>query len=296
MDTKTIFNLYESIRSHLPANTNDPKLAKQLHSTQELIQSPNCFFLDAFGVLNVGTEPIQGAIKFLKVLDAQDIPYLILTNGASTSKEAIYKRFMNMGFSLHVKRIVTSREVLFSVFDPMDKKWGVMAEKQELELPLQCNFTCEEEFWEKENFLFLSSKVWSETLQEKWLNLLEQTSGQIWVANPDITSPHSGGLVAKEPGFYTLLENSIVKQAHFVGKPFPLVFEYAIKKAKNLWGVEKEEIMMVGDTLHTDILGANSIGLKSALIEGYGFFHGANPLPYMEKSGIYPDVRLKRYK
>ncbi|MCJ7841987.1 HAD family hydrolase [Lederbergia sp. NSJ-179] len=46
------------------------------------------------------------------------------------------------------------------------------------------------------------------------------------------------------------------------GKPDPAIFEYAL----SLMSLEKEEAIMVGDNLMTDILGANRIGMKSVWI------------------------------
>ena len=48
-------------------------------------------------------------------------------------------------------------------------------------------------------------------------------------------------------------------------------------------------IGMVGDTLHTDILGANSFGLKSILVTKYGFLRDENVPQMIKKTGIVPD-------
>ena len=46
------------------------------------------------------------------------------------------------------------------------------------------------------------------------------------------------------------------------GKPDPKIFEYALNKAR----VTAEEVMMIGDNLMTDILGANRTGIKNIWI------------------------------
>jgi ribonucleotide monophosphatase NagD (HAD superfamily) len=46
---------------------------------------------------------------------------------------------------------------------------------------------------------------------------------------------------------------------------------------------------MVGDTLHTDILGGAAYGVKTALVTGHGLFANHNVTPYIAKSGIVPD-------
>ena len=46
---------------------------------------------------------------------------------------------------------------------------------------------------------------------------------------------------------------------------------------------------MVGDTLHTDILGANSYGLKSILMTKYCLFKNTNVGSIIKKTKISPD-------
>jgi putative hydrolase of the HAD superfamily len=46
------------------------------------------------------------------------------------------------------------------------------------------------------------------------------------------------------------------------GKPDPSIFEHAL----SLMGLNKEEVLMVGDNLMTDILGANRAGIKSVWV------------------------------
>lgn len=295
MDTIELFNAYESIRKYLPTDKSEDKKATLINSTKELTKSASCFFLDAFGILNVGNTPIQGANEFLQELDKQRTPYLILSNAASISKVEVCKRFHSMGFSIKADNIITSREVLFHMLRHSSEHWGVIAPRQELELPIPHAFSDEENFFRSERFLFLSSKAWNDTLHKKWLERFAQKPFEIWVANPDLTSPQDNGFVAKEPGFYTLLEQDILKKAHFIGKPFPEVFQYAIEIAKRRWNIDTKDIMMVGDTLHTDILGANSLGLQSALVTGYGFFKEHDTSSFMQQSKIFPDVILKKY-
>ena len=51
---------------------------------------------------------------------------------------------------------------------------------------------------------------------------------------------------------------------------------------------------MVGDSLHTDILGARAAGVASALVAGYGFFAGQDVASAIEKAGITPDIIVER--
>ena len=54
--------------------------------------------------------------------------------------------------------------------------------------------------------------------------------------------------------------------AHWIGKPYANIFDYAI----NITGADKQRTIMIGDTLRTDIAGADNAGLDSILITGRG--------------------------
>jgi len=78
----------------------------------------------------------------------------------------------------------------------------------------------------------------------------------------------------------------------FFGKPFPDVFELAFASLAK--PVDRSRVLMVGDSLHTDILGAQTAKVASALIAGYGFFAGHDIKASIARAGIAPDFILKR--
>jgi HAD superfamily hydrolase (TIGR01459 family) len=83
--------------------------------------------------------------------------------------------------------------------------------------------------------------------------------------NPDLeVIKISGGLfpcagaIAKE---YVALGGEV----EWFGKPYPAVYEFAHKL---LGGMDKKQILAVGDSLETDIPGAKNFGVDSALVTG----------------------------
>ena len=54
-----------------------------------------------------------------------------------------------------------------------------------------------------------------------------------------------------------------------------------------------ERTLMIGDTLHTDILGGNSFGIKTALAVNYGFFKGLDYNKAILDSQIQADFILE---
>lgn len=84
-------------------------------------------------------------------------------------------------------------------------------------------------------------------------------------ANPDYIAYHgtdkylTGGSLAK----WYQDRGGIV---HWVGKPYPYIFEYAFSRTKT----SPEKAVMIGDTLRTDIAGGYHAGMKTVLLTKTG--------------------------
>ena len=117
----------------------------------------------------------------------------------------------------------------------------------------------------------------------------------LFVANPDLVAPHEQSF-SMEPAYYVshLIKNG-VHLPFWLGKPFATIFELAINRLNDLSGrhIRLSRIGMVGDTLHTDILGANSYGLKSILMTKYGLFKNIDVGSIISKTNIIPDYIIE---
>jgi ribonucleotide monophosphatase NagD (HAD superfamily) len=135
-------------------------------------------------------------------------------------------------------------------------------------------------------FLLLSSARWSQSDTEALTQALLAQSRPLVVANPDLVAPREEGL-SFEPGLvaHEVTERTGQKAAFF-GKPFGNAFDTALARLKD---VPRHRIAMVGDTLHTDVLGGASAGIGTILITDHGLFRGYDVAPYISRSGIRPD-------
>jgi HAD superfamily hydrolase (TIGR01450 family) len=100
------------------------------------------------------------------------------------------------------------------------------------------------------------------------LNLMRRVSAPVIVANPDLASPVNDHEVGLAVGSLALMLERIVGKAFIrFGKPDTMMFSHAFACAHdNVPDLRKTDILMVGDTLETDILGANTFGLDTALV------------------------------
>jgi ribonucleotide monophosphatase NagD (HAD superfamily) len=108
------------------------------------------------------------------------------------------------------------------------------------------------------------------------------------VANTDINYPVNQNDVSVAIGSLAdMVEKIIGKSFIRFGKPDAQMFLLAYERALQDIDVKRNEILMVGDTLHTDIMGGNKFGLDTVLVLS------GNTLPDMamiriSSSGIIP--------
>jgi len=100
------------------------------------------------------------------------------------------------------------------------------------------------------------------------LNLIRRVTAPVIVANPDLAYPVNDQDVGLAVGSLALMLERIVGKSFIkFGKPDTMMFSHAFACAhENVPDLDKSDILMVGDTLETDILGANTFGLDTALV------------------------------
>ena len=141
------------------------------------------------------------------------------------------------------------------------------------------------------SFILLGTLQWDTVWQDILYNSLKSNPRPLFVANPDLVAPQDRNFSVEPAYFVSHLIKNGIHLPFWLGKPFPTIFELAITRVNELAGrhIPLSRIGMVGDTLHTDILGANSFGLKSILMTKHGLFKNMNVGSIIRKTNITPD-------
>jgi 5'-nucleotidase len=84
---------------------------------------------------------------------------------------------------------------------------------------------------------------------------LVSTNSDAWCPTDSGPRPGCGAIVA-------LLESATGRKAYHVGKPNPFMMRLARKRI----GLRTDEVIMIGDTMDTDIRGATDLGFRSILV------------------------------
>lgn len=298
METGRAFAAYERIRSRLPAVAGVAQAPERLTSLADLADRFDVFLLDAFGVLNIGDTAISGAADRVAALQAMGKRVMVLTNAASFPAARQVAKYAGLGFDFAADDVISSRDALRAALPPSDEgwHWGVMAAADDgfedlAGYRLSPLLDDPKPYAEVDGFLMLSTADWTGTRQAMLVAALAARPRMVLVGNPDLVAPREGGFTV-EPGHYAHdLIDRTGTSARFFGKPFGNIFDLAFARLPQ--GQDRARVVMVGDSLHTDVLGGRAAGVATALIAGHGFFAGHDLAPYLAESGIVPDFLLE---
>jgi len=214
----------------------------------------------------------------------------VLTNGATLQTAKTVDKYRAWGMTFKLQDVISSRNALeHAVKDSKHVHWGVIApdysQAEELAPKITLLGDSSEEYAAVDGFIFLSTTGWSDVRQKLLHNALAEKSRPLLVGNPDLVAPREDAM-SLEPGYYAhALADAGLCEPVFFGKPFKAVFDLAAARINN---VEQHRIAMVGDTLHTDILGGASYGWRTVLIKNHGLMKEADDELTFAETGIRP--------
>lgn len=269
-------------------------------SFRSVVKNYKAVFFDAFGVLKNHKGLIPGIETTFQYLEEKGIYYYILTNDSSRSPEALARWYQDRGLPyVTTDKILSSGMVAMEFFKAKISDGNAVAylgtenSAHYIETAGLTTIPVRDidlsDIDHIESFAFLDDEGfnWNEDIN-KTINLLRKKNMTVVVANTDINYPVSKNDISVAVGSLAdMVEKIVGKNFIRFGKPDAQMFLLAYERAQKDIQVKRNEILMVGDTLYTDIIGGNKFGLDTALVLS------GNTLPDMagiriSSSGIIP--------
>lgn len=240
----------------------------------DLIDKFDLYVFDIYGVLWNGKSVISGADKTLEELKKAGKKVLIMSNGTALStkieesygkrgfiKGVHYDRIVSSGDAYHAYVLKDKRLLKFYQFGRPSKALFEGSQYIELAKPEDADFVYagvpqifDGEIWR--DYLTI------EPFADELLSLIKMNKTLVCV-NPDLKAFENQydepvirqGSVAK---FY--VENG--GDVEYWGKPYGNIYDYALRNEL----MPRDRMLMIGDTLQTDILGGKNYGMKTVLV------------------------------
>jgi len=251
---------------------------QQIDNFKSVIDKYKVVFFDAFGVLKNYEGILPGIERTFAYLEAHHKEYYIVTNDASRSPAQLADSYHKGGLTFIDPARIVSSGMLTKEYLDLKVKDGIVAY---LGTPKSAHYIegsglntlpvseIDSSNIDKVNVLvFLDDEGfdWASDLN-KTVNLIRKRTIPVIVANTDRAYPLSVSDVSIAIGGIAAMCESVVgKQFIRFGKPDSQMFMFAYDLVRARMAINKSEILMVGDTLNTDILGGNKFGLDTVLV------------------------------
>ncbi len=245
---------------------------------RSLLDRYDSFLLDAYGVLVDGEGPLPHAAAFVRALDESGKAKLLLSNDASRTPEQIHERLHGFGIELRCDEILSSGMMIapwVRRHSFADAPAIVLGPEGSQRLAAEAGLRAVSPRETEARVLLVCDEAgfrFVETVEAVLGTLIRRTESGLPTAlvlpNPDVLYPKAGGAVGITAGAAAcVIERGL--QARFgtsapsferLGKPHAPIFEAANERVNG-------RILMIGDQLETDVLGAAGAGLDVALVE-----------------------------
>jgi NagD protein len=224
------------------------------------------YLIDMDGVIYRENNLIPGAVDFVQALMAKSIPFLFLTNNSAPTPADLVVRLKHLGIhGLSPRHFYTSAMNTVDFLCENDPactvfvigEGGLLSALHERKI---ANDTIHP------HYVVVGEGVTTMERLTKAHECIER-GARLLATNPDNWCPVSSEKTRPGAGATaSFLESSTGRRAYYLGKPNGYMFHRACRKLSDLALTEPENIVMIGDTMETDIRGAVEAGLQSYLV------------------------------
>lgn len=219
------------------------------------------FLIDMDGVIYRGHELIPGADQFISLLRRRGIPFLFLTNNSQRTRRDVVTKIARMGIDVEEQHIFTCA-MATARFLASQKPNGtayVIGEGGLLQALHANGYSIVDH---SPDFVVVGEgRSHNFEMIETAVRMIEK-GAKLVATNLDPNCPTEDGLRPGCGAVVAMLEAATGKKAFSVGKPSPVMMLAARKEL----GLSTAQVVMIGDTMDTDIVGGVQMGYRTVLV------------------------------
>ena len=229
----------------------------------DILRSRKGFICDMDGVIYHGNTLLDGVKEFVNWLKANDKHFLFLTNNSQKTPRELSQKLKRMGLDVSEEHFHTAALATASFLQRQGATSAYVVGDAGLTNALyEAGITLNDVdpeyvvIGETENYNF-DSICKATRLVNKGAKLIG--------TNSDITTPTEKGEMPACKALIAPVEYATNRKAYYVGKPNPLMMRAAMHRFHKL-GIHSPDVVMIGDRMDTDVIGAIESGLDSVLV------------------------------
>ena len=247
------------------------------------------FLLDMDGTIYLDNYLFDGTLDFLHEVKSKGGKYLFVTNNSSKGVDAYVKKLEKLGIDATEDDFLTSTDatILYLNTNFKGKKFYSMGTKSFTEQLINSGVNAVTELSDDIFGLVISNdtELTFKKLDDACILL---GRGVTYIAtNPDWVCPTWYGYVPDCGSFADILRRATGRMPTFIGKPKPEMLLLAMEK----FGYTKDESLMVGDRVYTDIASGYNAGVDTVFV-----LSGEGTVEDAENSDTKPTYILKNVR
>ncbi|MBQ3016387.1 MAG: HAD-IIA family hydrolase [Clostridia bacterium] len=229
------------------------------------LKNKKFFLLDMDGTIYLDNDLFDGTLDFLSKVREKNGKYLFVTNNSSKSVDAYVKKLEKLGIEADETNFLTSTDatILYLNNNYPGKRFYAMGTDSFVKQMKAGGVEIVTDLCDGIFGVVISND--NELTFKKLDDICRLlTSGvDAYIAtNPDWVCPTSFGYVPDCGSFAWMIEKATGKTPYFIGKPRPEMLLLAMEK----YGYSKEESLMVGDRVYTDIAAGYNAGIDTVFV------------------------------
>ncbi len=238
------------------------------------------------GTIYLGDCLFPETLPFLENIKRNGGRYAFMTNNSSKSASAYIEKLNRLGIKAEKEDFVTSVNATaeYLIENHKSDKIYVMGTRSFISELLECGLNAVTVY--SEDIDVLVAGYDTELTYQKLIDackLLDR--GVPFIAtNPDWVCPTADGYIPDCGSFCEMLKRATGREPKFIGKPQVYMPLLALKR----YGVEKEDAVVIGDRLYTDVACGVNSGIDSVFV-----LSGEGTLEDIKEMGIEPTYICK---
>lgn len=224
------------------------------------------YLIDMDGVIYRENQLVPGAADFIQALLTAGTPFLFVTNNSAPTPEDLAVRLKHLGIhELSPRHFYTSAMNTADFLGETDPdctafvigEGGLLTALHKWKIPNDAISPRYVVVGEGASTMERLTKA--HECIERGARLLATNPDNWCPVSSDRTRPGTGATAA-------FLEASTGRRAYYLGKPNGYMFHRARRKLSDLFLNKPDQVVMIGDTMETDIRGAVEAGMQSFLV------------------------------
>ncbi len=219
------------------------------------------FICDMDGVIYHGNRLLPGVAEFVSWLGSSEKQFLFLTNSSERSPRELHQKLARLGIDVAEEHFYTSALATaeFLASQMPGASAFVIGEAGLINALYNAGITMNDV--NPDYVVVGESPSYSYAKIEKAVQLV-RAGARLVGTNPDLTGPGESGIVPACGSLIAPVELATESKAYFAGKPNPLMMRQAIKRL----GCRREEAVIVGDRMDTDIVAGVESEIDTVLV------------------------------